>query len=187
MMLTLHKHRPAFSMVTAIGVMLIMGLLASFILSTSASTSQETITQYHKEQAALLAQAYTEAAILAILKRDVTTTQCVQTITGDITTLAQNGTAGGSPAQGRGYKVNVNIAYIANTGTDINTTTCPAANILNKSSTNALLDFNASYASAPIASLSAIIDVYVRYKNPNYPDVAAAPWITYHRRTLQKI
>ena len=187
------NQRPAFSMLTAIGVMLIMGLLSSYILSTSASTGEETFAQYHKEQAVLLSEAYTETAILAILNTDVNTSHCIESSgTGmDITTLIQGGAS--SPATnvanlGQGYHVDVNIYYIANTATPfILGTNCNM--ILNQDSGGNLLDFNATIPGEinPVPSLSAIIDVYVRYKNMAYPDPSTAPWVTYHRRTLQKI
>ncbi|MGC9350614.1 MAG: hypothetical protein ACP5D3_01345 [Sulfurovum sp.] len=35
--------------------------------------------------------------------------------------------------------------------------------------------------------LSIIVDVYVEYKDIIQGNIATSPWITYHRRTLQKI
>jgi hypothetical protein len=187
--------RPAFSMITAISVMLIMGLLSSFILSTSASTSEETFTQYRKEQAVLLSEAYTEAAMLRILQNNMAapTPVCINAFTANITNLLQ-GQAAVAAADianlGRGYHVDVNISYITNTIANprpTNITTANCGTILNLNALGNLLDFNNTFALAPTASLSVIIDVYVRYKNTLSPDIPNSPWITYHRRTLQKI
>ena len=185
------NQRPAFSMLTAIVVMLIMGLLSSYILSTSASTGEETFAQYHKEQAVLLSEAYTEAAILAILQQDMSVGVgdiCQKTISANITTLIQGAATDATTVlEGKGYHVDVTIHYIVNShGPQFTITKC--STILNVSGGN-LLDFNATSPAdlTPVPSLSAIIDVYVRYKNVAYPNIATAPWVTYHRRTLQKI
>jgi len=192
-MIKFTTQRPAFSMLTAIGVMLIMGLLSSFILSTSASTGEETFAQYHKEQAVLLSEAYTEAAILAVLNNDMAPigANCVTNLNANITTLVQGGVAVGTPNTGRGYLVNVTIRYITNTipldprPTNIFPANCP--NILNLDAGGNIINFNHSFGVQEVPNLSVIIDVYVRYKNIAYPNPAAAPWVTYHRRTLQKI
>ncbi len=194
------NQRPAFSMLTAVGVMLIMGLLSSYILSTSASTGEETFAQYHKEQAVLLSEAYTEAAILAILNNNMALAgaNCVTNFGAggagvDITTLIQGAVADATTVlQGKGYHVDVNIHYIANKATNprpTNFTTTKCSTILNLDSGGNLLDFNATIPGDPnpVPSVSAIIDVYVRYRNMAYPDPSTAPWVTYHRRTLQKI
>ena len=67
------------------------------------------------------------------------------------------------------YKVNVNISYI---GRDIS------------SSCNNILSTDINTTNSP---LSIIIDVDVKYQNPDDPRGASAPWITFHKRTLQKI
>ena len=66
------------------------------------------------------------------------------------------------------YQVNVNISYI---GRDISSS---CSNILST-------DVNTTHS-----PLSIIIDVDVKYQNPDDPR-AAAPWVTFHKRTLQKI
>ncbi len=186
-----YKHTPAFSMATAIAVMLIMGILSAFVLSISSSTAKETYAQYRKEQAALLAQAYTEAAILQVLRTNIILngSNCVTALNANITNTIL-GDAAVSPlliaSEGRGYEVRVNIQYIANAPTGI-ITTAPCPNILNVDSLGALLDFNASFAVAASAKKSILIDVNVRYKDPMHTNVGISPWINYHRRTLQKI
>jgi len=173
-----------------------MGLLSGYILNTSAGTGEETFAQYHKEQAVLLSEAYTEAAILNILNTNMAAAAgaaCVQNMQADITTLDQ----GGIPDPGnftRLYRVNVRIRYITNTiinprPTNITTGNC-AGGILNLNTAGNIINYNHSFvpiATTPISHLAAVIDVYVRYKNVAYPNPANAPWVTYHRRTLQKI
>lgn len=186
----LYKHTPAFSIATAIAVMLIMGILSSFVLSISSSTAKETYAQYRKEQAALLAQAYTEAAILQVLQTNILVgNNCTTALNANITTTVLGAATSGVAliaSEGRGYNVSVNVQYIANGLTNINTTTlCP--NTLNVDSAGLFLDFNASFGVAALAKKSILIDVYVRYKDPMHTNVAASPWINYHRRTLQKI
>jgi len=44
-----------------------------------------------------------------------------------------------------------------------------------------------STVATPGSPLSIIVDTYVSYKEPDYPNPANAPDIVYHKRTLQKI
>ncbi len=153
--------RKAFSMITAIFIILLMATLAAFILNISGKALSATIFQYKKEQAVLHAKSYTELAIMAVTANDNNTT-CVDDI---------NGFVGESQAKvdiGEGYDIQTKISYIGN----------------NLACTNVL---NAADINTP-DTLHIIVDVYVRYKNPAIVAVAgSAPWITYHRRTLQKL
>ena len=177
-------------MVTAMVVIVLLSLLGGFVLSLSSSSAKQTHAQYRKEQAMALAQSYTEAAILVALKRDRALNNCIQNITGDITTLEPAVAAGATAiiaTTGQGYHVDVNISYIGNSTGEVNNTVCPGG-ILNVDGAGGFLDFNASFdIAAPIASVNIIVDVFVRYKDPLAPNVAASPWITFHRRSLQKI
>ena len=74
-----------------------------------------------------------------------------------------------SSNMGNFYYVDVNISYI---GRDLDNS---CANILSTD-----VQTNRS-------PLTIIIDVDVKYQNPDDPRGASAPWITFHRRTLQKI
>ena len=149
--------RPAFSMITAIFVIVLMASVATFIMNLSGKMVQETTTQYRKEQAILYAKSYTEFAIMAATARD-----CIQGIDGNTENAANT-------AIGNGYWVHVDVNYIGDElaancptiGGDINNANSEGANI--------------------------IIDTYVRYREPDVPNVAASPWITYHRRTLQRL
>ena len=155
--------RKAFSMLTAIFVILIMATLAVFILNISGKAVKATVFQYKKEQAVLWAKSYTELAIMAATANDGNATNCAENITGFV------GADQTAVNNGEGYDIEVKIAYIGN---DLVCT-----NVLNAA------DINTTN------TLHIVVDTYVRYKNPSQVAVsgAAAPWITYHRRTLQKL
>jgi len=76
--------------------------------------------------------------------------------------------------------VRVQIAYIGNG--DGTVSACPTTTILSNANTTS--------SSSP---LNVIIDVYVQYKDFDHHAITAAglttnvPFITYHKRTLQKI
>lgn len=162
--------RKAFSMITAIFVIVILATVSMLVLNLSATTTNNTTTQYRHEQAALYAKSYTELAIMSVLDYN-RTTNCVDTISGTI----------GNYANGSGYQVTTNISYIGN-GSVVNTLP-PCTQVLN----------DIAVTSVPLGNTPAIIvDVYVRYKDPEHiatsaTSAAIAPDITYHRRTLQKI
>jgi len=149
--------KPAFSMITAIFLIVLMSSVAAFVMNLSGKMIQETVTNYQKEQATLYAKSYTEFAIMA-----ATSQNCIQDITDDI---------GANPLTGDGYTILVNTQYI---GSDL---VGPKCNTV---------------GATPITTATSkggtiILDTYVRYKNPNAPNVAISPWITYHRRTLQRL
>lgn len=150
--------RKAFSMVTAIFVILILATIAMLSLSMVANIAQSTTMQYRKEQAQLYAKSYTELAIMSITEYDrVTNNNCVNNINGVVGTAAN------------GYTVNTVISYIGGTGVPV---------ACNKPANPDVASFAANNTVA-----AAIIDVYV-----SYLDTATShnP-IVYHRRTLQKI
>jgi len=167
-MIIFNKNRKAFSMITAIFVILLMATVGGFILNLSGKMVQETTTQYRKEQAILYAKSYTEYAIMA-----ATAQTCIRNITSDIDgTQAQT-------KKGQGYHVEVKIQYLGTSalctnyiGTAINRPTA-IDNII-------------------------LVDTYVHYREPEHPDaMSGAAWgtptlnykpgITYHRRTLQRL
>ncbi len=150
--------RKAFSMVTAIFVILILATIAILSLNMVASTAQSTTMQYRKEQAQLYAKSYTELAIMAITEYDrATNNNCVNNINGAVGTATD------------GYSVSTAISYIGGTGVPA---TC------NKPADPDVTSFGVNNTVA-----AAIIDVYVTYN-----DTAVSPNpIVYHRRTLQKI
>ncbi len=162
----IQRKRKAFSLVTAIFVIVIMASVGGLISSLSGKIVEETTSQYQKEQAILLAKSYTEYAIMAVMANDRNTTGvCVDTITAVV------GPAGSSE-NGQGYNVRTNIGFIGKAGQ-----IGACAN-------------TSEFGSPAVASedeLNIIVDTYVEYKDLSQPDPSTSPWITYHRRTLQKI
>jgi hypothetical protein len=160
----MHKQRKAFSMLTAIFLILLMSSVAILVMNLSGKIVRETTAQYQKEQAILYAKSYTEYAIMAVMSNDRSAAggDCTDTITGNI----DNGT----PADVfDDYDITVNLSYIGQ-----NIAAC--TNILGASPTVGNNELNV------------IVDTYVRYRKIDDPRPAAtAAQITYHRRTLQKI
>ena len=154
--------RKAFSMITAIFIIVLMAAVAAFILSLSGKMVQETTTQFQREQSMLLAKSYTEYAIMAVTANEHNTSNCLNNITGNY------GDLGGGEFL---YTVDVNISYIANVGENLDA----SCRTLSSSVTNLK------------SPLSIIVDVFVHHKNLDHPAGNSAPEITYHRRSLQKI
>ncbi len=166
----MRTHREGFSLITAIFVIILMATVTSLILNTTGKVIKETTMQYRNEQARLLAKSYTELALLSVMGHDrATLGNCVTRVQGTINTLqiGQANPAGGNVDNG-GYTVTTDIQYIANGFPASGTCT-----ILNAQDLTSLQGPNM------------IIDVYVRYQDPDQP--TAAHQITYHRRTLQKL
>jgi len=147
-------------MVTAIVVIVLMATVAAFVVSLGGKIVKTTTTQYQHEQAELYAKSYTEYAILAVTGND-RSVNCLQDITGSI---------GNSPSTGDGYRIRTHIAYIVNGSVDVSK--CDAVRILS----NGVKDQQ--------TPLSILVDVYVDFKDP---DNTSGPWLTVHRRTIQKI
>ena len=163
-MMPLSSKRPAFSMLTAIVVIVLMSSVATLIMGLSGKMVKSTTAQYHKEQAALLAKSYTEYAIMTVMSNDRNSTgKCIQDIDGYI----GNGNAYND---GTGYQVRVRIGFI---GPNSEINKCSVSRRLGNPASN--------------NELNIIVDVYVEYKDIDNPNLADAPWVTYHRRTLQKI
>ena len=155
------KMRRAFSMLLAILVLLIVAFLSSVVLSLSGKMIKETTNQYQHEQAQLYAKSFTEYAILALTANERNaSTGCLNEINGTI----------GDPSVGNGYRVRVNISFLGNGTGRGDVSNC--SRVLSNS------------IKTPKSPLSAIIDVYVDYKDP---DNTSGAWFTYHRRTIQKI
>lgn len=157
--------RQAFSMFIAIVVVVLMASITALVMSLSGKIVKETTAQYRKEQAMLLAKSYTEFAILAIQGHNMQANGCLETITGIINSTVLNQANPDGANKGEGYKVTVRIQYIG----------LPAdiACAVNTPSTS--------------GDTSVLVDVNVRYKDPDAIDVASAPWINFSRRTLQRL
>jgi type II secretory pathway pseudopilin PulG len=158
--------KKAFSLLTAIIVILLMASVAMFVMNLSGKIVKSTTAQFQREQAELYAKSYTEYAIMAVTAHN-RSTNCIDTITASI----QMDTSAGAPsvAQGNGYRVRTHIAYIGPT-TEIGNCTP-----IRQLSTN---------VTTPKTPLTIIIDAYVDYKDP---DNTGGPWLTVHRRSIQKI
>jgi hypothetical protein len=153
--------RNAFSMLTAIFIIVLMATVAAFIMNLSGKMVQETTAQFQREQSVLLAKSYTEYAVMAVTANDHNTSDCLNSITGGY----------GNDGSGNNiYNINVNISYIGND--------------LDGSCTRIL---NVNPIITPKSPLNIIVDVFVSYKDLDHPAGAGAPDITYHRRSLQKI
>lgn len=157
--------RKAFSMITAIFVILLMSTVGALIMNLSGKTIQETTAQYRKEQSILYAKSYTELAIMA-----ATTNACARRITGN---------AGGTAPQvlrGNGYFIEVDIQYVGSNSACLNNRLA-TGDIIRPDSIDMIL----------------LIDTYVHYRDPEHPNAINAvawgtdPGITYHRRTLQRL
>jgi len=133
------KQRSGFSMITAITMIVLMSTVALFVSSLSGKMLQETTAQYQQEQAILLANSYTEYAIMAVTANN-RTVNCLQTI---------NGTFGTAP---NSYRARIQISYI---GTNLEIGNCPATRQLSTLSVSNR------------APLSIIIDAYIDYNDVN--------------------
>ena len=173
------KHtssKEAFSLLMALFVIVIMSAIAALILSMTGKVIKETSTQYRDEQSRLLARSYTEFAIMAVMAHDRTTTgTCVEKINGTVNTLkiGEANPTGTNVVNG-GYIVETKIQYIG-TGLPVDTSCEQLTSI--------------AISNPEAVSPTLLIDVFVRYKDPDYltANEADIPFITYHRRTLQKL
>lgn len=154
------SKRKAFSLLTALFVIVLMATVAMLVMNMTGKMVKETTSQYQREQAALLAKSYTEYAIMAVTANDRAAGNCLSDI---------DGTVGSNPANGNGYRIRTRIAYI---GHNTEVGACPTTRVFS----NSVNEDN--------SPLNIIVDVYVEYKEA---DNTGAPWVTYHKRTLQKI
>ena len=179
--------RKAFSMITAIFVMIIMATIATLVFNLSGKMLVGTTVQFKTEQAALLARSYTELAVMAVINHNRNSTDCIENIDGVVNSL-KPGTlpvSGVSSTNGGGYDVKTRIYYLGNNLPCSETRKLNDSSNARRSTTLIVTDYNNT--SAPDAIAGIIVDVYVSYKDASTDDPANSPWITYHRRTLQKI
>ena len=171
--------RSGFAMITAIFVIVLMATISVFILDLSGKMVKETSYQYRRAQAKLLALSYTELAVLAVTKYDRTANgKCIEKIDAQINGIDPLTTPLWGSLSDMGYEVNTTIYYIGNN------LPCSSSHILNTDS----ITGNKYQSVGRADQLGAIIvDVSVKYKDPDAPNMTNAPWITYHRRSLQKI
>ena len=167
------KHKKAFSMITAIFVIIMMSTLTALIQNITGKTIKATTQQYQKEQAVILARSYTELAILYATSYDRNATnRCLQTI---------NSLFGPTLANG-GYSIKTEIRYIGRSSEIPATISCndnsllPATRLTTLARLNGINSFD--------NTMSLIIDVYIKYQSIDDPTNRTR---TFHRRTLQKI
>jgi len=153
--------RKAFSMLTAIVVIVLMAGITALVMGLSGKIVKETSAQYRKEQSILLAKSYTEFAILAIQGHNMAANGCLNTISGLInsTSLDTNNTNGAN--RGEGYFVTVRMQYLG----------LPAGIVCAENTLSTSND------------ASVLIDVNVRYHDLE----ATNQFVNYNRRTLQKL
>ncbi len=156
-----NQKRDAFSMITAIVIIVLMSSVAMLIMNMSGKMVKETTAQYRQEQAILLANSYIEYAVMSVTANDRNGSSCLSTISGLV----------GDEAVG--YAIKLEIAYI---GTSDEMGDCEGTRKLSDTVTN---------SDTP---LTIIVDAYVKYKDlENSNDTDDIPNIVYHRRTIQKI
>jgi len=158
------KNRKAFSMATAIVVMILMASLTAMIMNVTGKTVKSTTIQYQKEQAQILTRSYTELALLYILNYDRTQAgnSCLKTINAS---FGENQNL---------YTIKIELRYIANSVLFPNGCTRNISPTWNVASPSLNID----------QSISVIIDTYVNYKDFDDPSDRN---ITFHRRTVQKL
>ena len=132
--------REAFSMITAIFVILIMASIGAFVMNIGGKIVKSTTIQYQHEQAELYSKSYTEYAILAVTGHD-RTANCLENITGLIGVMANGG-----------YNIKVHIAYIGR-ATELGT--CDAVKL------------NTAGVVTLTTPITLIIDAYVDYQDPD--------------------
>ena len=156
--------KKAFSMVTAVFVIVIMASVTALIMNVTGKTIKETTQQYQKEQAALLARSYTEQALLYALHYDRT---------GNGSCINEVNATFGDNVNSQVYTIQTTMQYASNI-----TQTPAACDTLNATPwvDSATTGFN--------STVSVIVDVYVSYTDFDDPTNRN---ITFHKRTLQKL
>ena len=159
--------RNAFSLITAIIVIITMSVVTALIFNLTGRIAKETSAQYRKEQAILYARSYTEYAIMS-----ATAYECPKLIKADIVS------PGASINAGEGYRIRTYVYYIGN-DLDLNVTTATQCETIGSTS----IVYPGSKASI------IVVDVEVVYKDPDQVALSGnnTPWLKYHKRTLQRL
>lgn len=122
--------RNAFSMLTAIFVIVLMATVAAFIMNLSGKMVKGTTVQFQHEQSILLAKSYTEYAIMAVTANEHNSSNCLNSITGTYGI----------------YNVQVDISYIGDSNIDASCTNrLSTAVVTPKSPLNIIVDVFVSY------------------------------------------
>jgi len=163
------KTKKAFSMITAIFVIVLMAFITSMIMNVTGKTVKATTLQYQKEQATLLARSYTELAIMYALYYDRNATvlgSCLETIKDHF-----------GAASPDGYEIEMQLHYVGNSTLlkGCNKTLSPLSGTTG-TWTETANGFD--------RTISLMVDTYITYKDYDDPSDRN---ITYHRKTLQKL
>ena len=122
--------RKAFSMLTAIVIIVLMATVAAFIMNLSGKMVKTTTVQFQREQAVLLAKSYTEYAVMAVTANEHNSSNCLNSITG---------------AYGN-YNIQVDIAYIGDANLNGSCTNRLSTTVVTpKSPLNIIVDVFVSY------------------------------------------
>ena len=133
--------RKAFSMLTAIIIIVLMATVAAFIMNLSGKMVKTTTVQFQREQAVLLAKSYTEYAVMAVTANEHNSSNCLNSITGTY-----------GP-----YNVQADISYIGNNLDG------SCARVFNR-------DFTVETIDTPKSQLNIIVDVFVDYPDIDNPN-----------------
>jgi type II secretory pathway pseudopilin PulG len=163
------KKKKAFSMITAIFVIVIMATVTALIMNVTGKTLKATTQQYQKEQAGLLARSYTELAIMYVMHYD-RTLDCLESISDHFGAAGDNG-----------YDIQININYIGNDTLLANCTQSIDIDGDLGNTTTWVDDTSTGFNN----TISLVIDTYITYKD--FDDLTSNRNITFHRRTLQKL
>lgn len=125
------KKREAFSLITAIFVIVLMATVAMYIMNISGKMVKETTTQYQREQSMLLTKSFTEYAIMSVMANEHNSTNCLNSISGTFGI----------------YNINTNISYIGNGDLDSSCARRLSTTVATpKSPLNVIIDVFVSYA-----------------------------------------
>ena len=125
----IYQTRKAFSMLTAIVIIVLMATVAAFIMNLSGKMVKGTMTQFQREQSMLLAKSYTEYAIMAVTANEHNSSNCLNNISGTYGI----------------YNIDVNISYIGDVNLHANCSTLSNSVTTVKSPLNIIVDVFVSY------------------------------------------
>ena len=132
------RERKAFSMITAIVVIVLLATVSVLVMSLSGKMVKETTQQYQREQAILLGKSYLEYAVMAVTANEQNSSNCLNSITGSM----------------GDYNIESNISYITTPGT------------VNSNCTHRL-DENVKEDKTPLQVIIDVFVKYPDYDNPN--------------------
>jgi hypothetical protein len=175
----------AFSLLTVIGLILMVSMFGLLTLELSSKITKETYQQYQHEQAKLLAISYTKLAIIAVQKNSESFELNLTHAEGNTTIQTQRLTYCIRDINTKkehlfnGFRIRVRLHYIGHN--QANLQSCKLQN-----QSRILSTTNQTYTTP----ITLIIDTYVDYKDTTlYPTLENRyiPYITYHQRTVEQL